>query len=196
MDASASLQDIVTRKYARRLKSKGALLNPKKGGLPNYANYCGISLTNISYKILSRLENLQLTRYLPCAKCQKLPVTRGSTHTTSSSILNLPSIARKRALYAILSEFGITAKLMQLCKLTLSNTKSSIIIGKDLSQSFDTKRSQVTSYRVTIALENNMRAGELNREDTIFYKSVQLSYTDDIDIICLPQTRRQLLFQD
>lgn len=39
-----------------------------------------------------------------------------------------------------MSATGIFKKLLRLCELTLSNTKSSIEIGKQLSESFHTKR--------------------------------------------------------
>ncbi|XP_054089974.1 putative uncharacterized transposon-derived protein F52C9.6 isoform X1 [Zeugodacus cucurbitae] len=73
--------------------------------------------------------------------------------------------------------------------LTLSNTKSSVMIGKDLSEPFDTKRGfreddSLSCDFFNLMLEKMIRAAELNRDGTIFYKSVQLlAYADDIDII-------------
>ncbi|XP_054084799.1 uncharacterized protein LOC128921370 [Zeugodacus cucurbitae] len=96
---------------------------------------------------------------------------------------------KRSCLYAAMSQFGIPAKLIRLCKLTLSNTKSSGMIGKDLSEPFDTKRGfrqgdSLSCDFFNLMLEKIIRAAELNREGTIFYKSVQLlAYADDIDII-------------
>ena len=73
--------------------------------------------------------------------------------------------------------------------MTLSNTTSSVRIGKDLSEPFDTKRGfrqgdSLSCDFFNLMLEKIIRAAELNRSGTILYKSVQLlAYADDIDII-------------
>ena len=92
-------------------------------------------------------------------------------------------------LYAAMSELGNPAKLIRLCRLTLSNSCSSVKVGKDLPEPFDTVRGfrqgnplscDVFNFFMEIALR---RAG-VHRNGTIFYNSVQLlAYADDIDII-------------
>ena len=42
--------------------------------------------------------------------------------------------------YETISEFGIPAKLIRLCKMTFSNTSCSFLIGKNVTTPFDTKR--------------------------------------------------------
>ncbi|CAD7014012.1 unnamed protein product [Ceratitis capitata] len=46
----------------------------------------------------------------------------------------------RSSFYVTISEFGIPAKLIRLCKLTLDNTSSAVRIRKGLSEPFDTKR--------------------------------------------------------
>ena len=72
--------------------------------------------------------------------------------------------------------------------MTLSNSCTSVKVGKDLSEPFDTVRGfrqgVPLSYDVlNFLLESVLRKAELHRNGTIFYKSVQLlAYADDIDI--------------
>ena len=76
------------------------------------------------------LGNLQPTRYLhypkPWTKLDK------STHT-------IYPIREK--LDEAMSELGIPPKLIRLCRMTLNNTSSSsVMVEKDLSEPFDTRR--------------------------------------------------------
>ena len=43
-------------------------------------------------------------------------------------------------LYATMSEFGIPAKLIRLCEMTLKNVQCVVKIGNNLSELFDAKR--------------------------------------------------------
>ena len=69
--------------------------------------------------------------------------------------------------------------------MTLSNSCSSVKVGKDLSEPFDTVRGDPLSCDLfNILLESVLRKAGVLRNGTIFYKSVQLlAYADDIDII-------------
>ncbi|XP_054086050.1 putative uncharacterized transposon-derived protein F52C9.6 isoform X2 [Zeugodacus cucurbitae] len=184
----------------------------KKGDPTICANYRGISLLNIAYKVLSSVlcERLKPTvnELIGPYQCgfrpgkstmdqiftmrQILEKTRERRIDTHHLFIDFKAAfdsTKRSCLYAAMSEFGIPAKLIRLCKLTLSNTKSSVRIGKDLSEPFDTKRGfrqgdSLSCDFFNLLLEKIIRAAELNREGTIFYKSVQLlAYADDIDII-------------
>ncbi|XP_030376840.1 uncharacterized protein LOC115634794 [Scaptodrosophila lebanonensis] len=78
--------------------------------------------------------------------------------------------------------------------MTLSNTRSSVKVGKDLSEPFDTVRGfrqgdALSCYLFNFLLESVVRKAGVHRGGTIFFKSVQLlAYADDIDIIS--RTRR------
>ncbi|XP_054085666.1 LINE-1 retrotransposable element ORF2 protein isoform X1 [Zeugodacus cucurbitae] len=184
----------------------------KKGDPTICANYRGISLLNIAYKVLSSVlcERLKPTvnKLIGPYQCgfrpgksttdqiftmrQILEKTREKRIDTHHLFVDFKAAfdsTKRSCLYAAMSEFDIPAKLIRLCKLTLSNTKSSVMIGKDLSEPFDTKRGfrqgdSLSCDFFNLMLEKIIRAAELNREGTIFYKSVQLlAYADDIDII-------------
>ena len=92
-----------------------------------------------------------------------------------------------------MSEFGIPAKLIRLCKMTLSNTSCSVLIGKHLTAPFDTKRGfrqgdSLSCDFFNLMMEKIIRAADLRSTGTIFYKSFMLlAYADDIDIIGLKQ---------
>ena len=71
----------------------------------------------------------------------------------------------------------------------LSNSCSSVKVGKDLSEPFDTAQSfrqgdSLSCDRFNFLLESVLRKAGVHCNGTIFYKSVQLlAYADDIDII-------------
>lgn len=92
-------------------------------------------------------------------------------------------------LFATMSEFGIPAKLIRLCRMTLSSTLSSVKVGKNLSEPFNTVQGFKQGDPLSCALfnllmEGVLRNSEVHRSDIFFYKSVQLlAYADDMDII-------------
>ena len=88
-----------------------------------------------------------------------------------------------------MSELGIPAKLIRLCRMTLRNSCSSVKVGKDLSEPFHTVRGfrqgdPLSCDLFNFFLESVLRQAGVHRNGTIFYKSVQLlAYADDFDII-------------
>ena len=94
--------------------------------------------------------------------------------------------------YVAMSELGIwvSAKLIRLCRMTLSNSCNSVKIGKDLSEPFYIVRGfrqgdhfscDLFNFLMEIVLHR--KVGE-HRNGTIFYKSIQLhAYAKDINII-------------
>ena len=88
-----------------------------------------------------------------------------------------------------MSELGIPAKLIRLCRMTLSNSCSSVKVGTDLSEPFGTVRgfSQgdlLSCDLFNFLLENVLRKAGVHRNGTIFYKSLQLLvYVEDVEIV-------------
>ena len=88
-----------------------------------------------------------------------------------------------------MSELGFPAKLIRLCRMTLSNSCSSVKVGKELFEPFDTVRvfsqgDPSSCDLFNFLLESVLRKAGVHLNGTISYKSVQLlAYTDDIDII-------------
>ena len=88
-----------------------------------------------------------------------------------------------------MSEFGISAKLIRLCRMTLSNSCCSVKVCKDYSGPFDTVRGfrqgdALSCDLFNFLMESVLRKAAVHRNGTIFYKSVQLhAYAEDIDII-------------
>ncbi|XP_049306066.1 LINE-1 retrotransposable element ORF2 protein isoform X2 [Bactrocera dorsalis] len=129
----------------------------KKGDPTICANYRGISLLNIAYKVLSNVlcERLKPTvnKLIGPYQCgfrpgksttdqiftmrqilEKTRERRIDTHHLFVDFKTAFDSTKRSCLYAAMSEFGIPAKLIRLCKLALSNTKSSVRVGKDLSE--------------------------------------------------------------
>ena len=88
-----------------------------------------------------------------------------------------------------MSELGIPAKLIRLCRITLSNSSSSVKVAKGLTEPLDTVRGFRQGDPLSCDFFNfvlkRSKAG-VHRNGTIFYKRVQLlAYADDIDIIAM-----------
>ena len=184
----------------------------KKGDPTICANYRGISLISIAYKVLS---SVLCERLKPYTKTLIGPYQCGFRpgKSTIDQIFTLRQILEKThenqidthhlfvdykaafdspirdCLYATMSEFGIPAKLTRLCRMTLSNTCSSVKVGNDLSETFNTDRGfrqgdPLSCDLFNFIMEGILRKAGVHRNGTIFYKGVQLlAYADDIDII-------------
>ena len=135
----------------------------KKGDKTVCANYRGISLLPIAYKILSSVlcERLKskVGEIIGPYQCGFRP-----GKSTIDQIFTLRQILEKTQekqidtyhlfvdykaafdspirskVFQAMSEFGIPAKLIRLCRMTLTETRSSVKIGKSLSEPFNTKR--------------------------------------------------------
>ena len=95
-----------------------------------------------------------------------------------------------------MSELVIPSKLIRLCRMTLSNSWSSVKLGNDVSEPFDTVRGfrQGESLSFDLFMESALRKAGVHRNGTIFYKSVLLfAYADDIDTRCEMSPLRSLL---
>ena len=86
-----------------------------------------------------------------------------------------------------MSELGIPAKLIRLCRMTLSNTCSSVKVGTSpniLIPCEVSDKATLSCDLFNLLTESVLRKAGVYRNCTIFYKSVQLlAYADDIDII-------------
>jgi len=184
----------------------------KKGDATNCANYRGISLLSIAYKILSSVlcERLKpfVNKLIGSYQCGFRP-----GKSTIDQIFTLRQILEKTQekqidthhlfvdfksafdspyrdhLYATMSEFGIPSKLIRLCEMTLRNAKCVVKVGNDLSEPFDAKRGfrqgdSLSCDFFNLLMEKIISAAGLKHNGTIFYKSVMpLAYADDVDII-------------
>ena len=96
-----------------------------------------------------------------------------------------------------MSELGISAKLIRLSRMTLSNSCTSVKVGMDLSETFDTVRGfrqgePLSCDLFNFVMESVLRKAGVHRNGTIFQKSVQLlAYADVIAII--GRTKRNLI---
>ena len=121
------------------------------------ANYRGISLLPIAYKVLigvlcKRLKPLVKTLtesgkstidqiFTLRQILEKIHETQVYTHHLFVDYkAAFDSPIRAVMFFAAMSELGITAKLIRPCRMTLSNSCSSVKIGMDLSEPFDTVR--------------------------------------------------------
>ena len=90
-------------------------------------------------------------------------------------------------LYATMSAFGIPAKLIRLCEMTLKNAQCIVKVGNNLSEPFNAKRGFRQADSLTwdffnMLMEKIIGAAGLRHTGTFFYKSVMpLAYADDID---------------
>ena len=184
----------------------------KKGDPTRCENYRGISLISISYKVLSTILCERLKPYtnalIGSYQCGFRP-----GKSTIDQIFTLRQILEKthefqvdthhlfvdykaafdspirEAVHEIMAELGIPAKLTRLCMMTMSNTTSSVKIGSEISEPFDTIRGfrqgdPLSCNLFNLIMEAVIRRAGVETSGTIFYKSVQLlAYADDIDII-------------
>ena len=75
--------------------------------------------------------------------------------------------------YTAMSELGIPAKQIRLCRMTLSNSCSFVKVGKDLSVPFDTVRAFRQGEPLSCDLFNFLLESVLRKAGgTIYYKSV------------------------
>lgn len=185
----------------------------KKGDATLRTNYRGISLLPVAYKVLT---SVMCERLRPYAEALIGPYQCGFRpgRSTVDQIFTLRQILEKShenqidtyhlfvdfkaafdsplrdRLFATMSELGIPAKLTRLCSMTLSNTISSVKVGNDQSETFNTKRGlrqgdSLSCVLFNLLMESIIRKAGVHRTGTILgNKCVQLlGYADDIDII-------------
>ncbi|XP_050745358.1 uncharacterized protein LOC127011601 [Drosophila biarmipes] len=151
----------------------------KKGDPTICVNYRGISLITISHKVLS---SVICERLKPYTSTLIGPYQCGFRPAAFDSPM-------KERLYATMSEFGIPAMVIRLCRITLSSIISSVKVGTNLSEPFNTVRGfrqgdPLSCDLFNFVMKGVLRKAGVHRSGTIFYKSVQLlAYADDIDII-------------
>ncbi|XP_060665319.1 uncharacterized protein LOC132797575 [Drosophila nasuta] len=185
----------------------------KKGDATLRTNYRGISLLPVAYKVLT---SILCERLKPHAEALIGPYQCGFRpgKSTVDQIFTLRQILeksyenqidtyhlfvdykaafdspRRDRLYAAMSELGIPAKLTRLCRMTLSNTISSVKVGCGQSETFTTKcglrqGDSLSCILFNILVESIIRKAGVHRTGTILTnRCVQLlGYADDIDII-------------
>nr|XP_043068191.1 uncharacterized protein LOC122321607 [Drosophila bipectinata] len=185
----------------------------KKGDATVRTNYRGISLLPVAYKVLT---SVLCERLKPHAEALIGPYQCGFRpgKSTVDQIFTLRQILeksyenqidtyhlfvdykaafdspRRDRLYAAMSELGIPAKLTRLCRMTLSNTISSVKVGSGQSETFITKcglrqGDSLSCILFNILMERIIRKAGVHRSGTILTnRCVQLlGYADDIDII-------------
>ena len=197
----------------------------KKGDPTRCENYRGISLISISYKVLS---TILCERLKPYTNTLVGPYQCGFRpgRSTTDQIFTLRQILEKthefqvdtyhlfvdykaafdspvrEAVHEIMTELGIPAKLTRLCMMTMSNTTSSVKVGAEISEPFDTLRGfrqgdPLSCNLFNLIMEAVIRRAGAERSGTIFYKSVQLlAYADDIDIIGKTKRAVSAVFSD
>ncbi|XP_060665561.1 uncharacterized protein LOC132797804 [Drosophila nasuta] len=185
----------------------------KKGDAAVRTKYRGISLLPVAYKVLT---SVLCERLKPHAEALIGPYQCGFRpgKSTVDQIFTLRQILeksyenqidtyhlfvdykaafdspRRDRLYAAMSELGIPAKLTRLCRMTLSNTISSVKVGCCQSETFTTKcglrqGDSLSCILFNILMESIIRKAGVHRTGTILTnRCVQLlGYADDIDII-------------
>ena len=184
----------------------------KKGDKKDCKNYRGISVLNVSYKILSFIlcERLKpfLNNIIGEYQCGFRP-----GKSTSDQIFTLRQILEKTRefqidthhlfidfkqaydsivgdeLYVAMDQLGIPRRLISLCQMTLLDTKSAVRVSKKASQPFNTTKGfrqgdALSCDLFNICLEIIVRRVGIRTSSNIITKSIQLlGYADDIDIV-------------
>ena len=135
----------------------------KKGDATICINYRGISVLTIAFRILSSVlcERLEpfVNKLIGSYRCgfrpgkstidqiftlrQILEKTRDKQINTFHLFVDFKSAfdtPHRDHLYATMSEFGIPAKLIRLCEMTLKNAQCVVKVGNNLFEPFDAKR--------------------------------------------------------
>lgn len=181
----------------------------KKGDRRECKNYRGISLLNIAYKILASIMCERLNPHvITIPICGFMP-----GRSTTDQMFTLRQILEKThefqvdthhlfvdfkqaydtptrdELFKAMNRFGIPSKLINLCRMTLSDTRSCVRIGGTTSKSFQTIRGfrqgdALSCSFFNILLEVIMKVANINTRNIIYTKSSQiLGYADDLDLI-------------
>jgi hypothetical protein len=191
-----------------------AIIHPihKKNDKTNCSNYRGISLLNVTYKVMAKIIAKRLTPYTEEILGDYQCGFR-KTRTTTDHIFALRNIMEKcyeynislhqlfidykqaydsvnrNKLFVTMKEFGIPTKIVHLTKMTLRETKAKVKIQSDMSGEFTIDRGLrqgdvLSTQLFNITLEKIMRSIEINRGGTIFNRSLQyLAYADDVNLI-------------
>ena len=174
-----------------------AIITPihKKGSKLQCANYRGISLLNVTYKLLTKLISKRLEKYTESILGDYQCGFRQNRSTTDHIFTlrcilekcheyNIPihqlyvdykmaydSIKRK-FLYETLQEFGIPNKIIRLVHMTLNKSKSKIKIQGEYSREFEIRRGlrqgdSLSCILFNITLERVIRNIHINTRETI-----------------------------
>jgi len=184
----------------------------KKGSKTDCKNYRGICLLNASYKILANILYSRLVIYAEEIIGDYQSGFRPG-RSTIDQIFTIRQIMEKawefnisihqlfvdfkqaydsidrKALFEILEEFGIPAKLIRLIKATLTDTKCKILIQNLISDSFSIETGLrqgdgLSTILFNFALEKVIRALSINWKGTIFSTSKQITaFADDADLL-------------
>ena len=184
----------------------------KKGDKQECSNYRGISLLNTAYKILSSIlcERLKphMASHIRSYQCgfrpgksttdqmftlrrilERTQEFQVDTHHLFIDFKAAYDSINRGELFSAMSEFGIPAKLISLCRMTVSNIQCAIRTSGEPSATFTTKNGfrqgdALSCDFFNLCLEQIVRSSGANPRGTIFNKSVQLlAFADDMDII-------------
>ncbi|XP_070136101.1 uncharacterized protein [Drosophila bipectinata] len=111
----------------------------KKGDATVRTNYRGISLLPVAYKVLTSIFTLRQI----LEKSYENQIDTYHLFVDYKAAFDSP---RRDRLYAVMSELGIPVKLTRLCRMTLSNTISSVKVGSGQSETFTTKCVELLGY--------------------------------------------------
>jgi Reverse transcriptase (RNA-dependent DNA polymerase) len=184
----------------------------KKVNRQKCENHCGISLLNVSYKILAEILYERLAVYAE----EIIGDYQGGFRIGRSTIDQIFTIRQimekaweynvtihqlfvdfkqaydsidRSALFMIMEEFGFPKKLINLTKATLTDTKCKIMILNVLSEPFNIETGlrqgdKLSTILFNLALEKVIRAMSINWKGSIFSTSKTLTaFADDADLI-------------
>ena len=184
----------------------------KKGDKLDCANYRGICLLNVAYKVFAKILN---DRLLPHANkvVQHYQAGFQSGKSTTDQLFALRQILEKgneynipthhlfidfkaaydtiirNEVYVAMLELDFPTKLIRLTKATLTTVLCCVKIQNNCSEYFETRQGLrqgdvLSTLLFNVVLEIIVRRAKLQTNGTIFNKLTQiLAYADDIDII-------------
>lgn len=196
---------------------------PKKGSKTNCENYRGISLLDVTYKVLARIIRNRLTPYhnnivgeyqggfkggrstidqiftLKMVQNQSYEQNL-SLHIMFIDFMKAYDSIERRKLYEAMNKLSIPGKLIRLTRMTLTDTQNKVAAEGGISHSFRGRigvrqGDPLSTVLFNIVLEAVIRDSEIQTQGIIYQRKQQIiAYADDVALMTRSKTELEKAF--